>query len=59
MLDKSEIAAQVSPPLPEVSLKRKRDEIADSESDDGDAGSDQEFGWGADDEALHTDPVAE
>lgn len=33
-------------------MKRKRGEIADSESEEGEAASDQEFGWAVDDNAL-------
>ncbi|KAL9104568.1 MAG: hypothetical protein Q9163_000490 [Psora crenata] len=55
-LDESENALRVSAFRPEATLKRKREQIADSEPDDGDTESDEEFGWGgAVDEALHTD----
>ncbi|MCJ1368090.1 hypothetical protein MMC16_007229 [Acarospora aff. strigata] len=37
------------PILPGPSLKRKRDEIADSQSEDEELGSDEEFGWMDDD----------
>ncbi|KAL9130020.1 MAG: hypothetical protein Q9217_001704 [Psora testacea] len=58
-VDDSDFAAGTSAHLPKTSRKRKRDQIADSESDDGDAGSDQEFGWGTDDEALRIDDLTE
>ncbi|MCJ1464278.1 hypothetical protein MMC07_002891 [Pseudocyphellaria aurata] len=41
-----------SPVLPVQSHKRKRDEIRDSESADGEIGSDEEFGWGSEDNPL-------
>ena len=37
------------PILPGPSLKRKREEIADSESEEEEIGSDEEFGWIGDD----------
>ena len=38
--------------------KRKREEIADSQSEDGEVGSeDEDYGWGEDDEAV-TDKLA-
>lgn len=43
----------MSPVLPAASTKRKRGEIADSESEDGEAASDQDFGWAEDDDALN------
>ena len=42
-----------SPVLPTTSLKRKRGEIADSQSEDEEAGSDLEFGWDGDDATLN------
>lgn len=36
------------PILPGPSLKRKREEVADSQSEDGELGSDEEFGWADD-----------
>lgn len=48
----------VSPLLPATSLKRKREEIADSQSEDEEtAASDQEFGWAADDETLNAEEL--
>ena len=37
------------PILPGPTLKRKREEIADSESEEEEIGSDEEFGWIGDD----------
>jgi len=45
--------------LPPPSLKRKRDEVANSQSDDGDVGSDEEFGWLGDDDPLATETLLE
>lgn len=39
---------------PVHSHKRKRDEIGDSESADEEIGSDEEFGWGSEDDPLAT-----
>lgn len=44
------------PVLPVHSHKRKRDEIRDSESADGEIGSDEEFGWGSEDNPLAAQP---
>lgn len=47
-----------SPLLPATSLKRKREEIADSQSEEEEtAASDQEFGWIADDETLNAEEL--
>ena len=51
-MDRAKIRLNSSPPLPPTSIKRKRGEIADSESEEGEAASDQEFGWAVDDNAL-------
>ena len=51
--DQVEIRLNVSPVLPAASIKRKRGEIADSETEDGEAASDQDFGWAEDDDALN------
>ena len=51
-LDYVEIRRNASPVLQASTLKRKRDEIADSQSDDGTAASDEEFGWAGEDEIL-------
>ena len=59
---------QAGPPpiLSSSQLKRKRDEIPDSASDEEDVGSDEEFGWADDDDPLvnqgldyHNDPDME
>lgn len=52
---KTEISLNASSALPAVSMKRKRGEIADSESDDEEAASDHEFGWAGDGDALNAD----
>ena len=51
--DQAEIRLNVSPILPATSIKRKRGEIADSESEDEEAASDHDFGWAEDDDALN------
>ena len=35
--------------MPGPRLKRKREEVADSQSEEEDVGSDEEFGWAAED----------
>lgn len=56
--DQSETRTAISPVLPATSRKRKKSEIADSESEN-DGVSDQEFGWGVEDEALNADSLLE
>lgn len=59
-IDESEIPTNISPVLPIMSHKRKRGEIADSDSaEEGETGSDQEFGWDANEEALDPGNLAE
>lgn len=53
-MTQAEIRLNASPLLPAVSTKRKRGEIADSDSDDEEQASDREFGWAGDD-ALGVD----
>ncbi|MCJ1277836.1 hypothetical protein MMC21_005650 [Puttea exsequens] len=53
-IDQAEVRLDLPPDLPPVSIKRKREEIANSESDEEGNASDQEFGW-AGDEALNAD----
>ena len=53
--EQAELQLNVSPVLPATSLKRKRGEIADSESEDGDVASDQDYGWAEDDNALNAE----
>lgn len=48
-----------SPVLPIHSHKRKRDEIGDSDSMDEEIGSDEEFGWGSEDDPLATHNLVE
>ena len=57
-IDETEIRAHTSPNLPASSLKRRR-AIADSESEDGDAASDQEFGWDGDEATLEAEGLVE
>ena len=45
--------------LPSSQLKRKRDEIADSASEEEDIGSDEEFGWADDDDPLVNESLAD
>ena len=54
-LDKSQLRCQITAETMATNPKRKRDEIADSESEDEDARSDREFGWGAEDETLQAE----
>ena len=51
--EQAEIRLNISPVLPAISKKRKRGEIADSESEDEDGASDQDFGWAENDDALN------
>ena len=44
--------------MPATSMKRKRGEIADSESDDGPA-SDLEYGWDGDDDGIDREGLME
>lgn len=56
-IDNATITVDRSPhQLTAAFLKRKHDEVADSQSEGEDeVGSDQEFGWGADIEVLSTE----
>ncbi|KAF6240862.1 hypothetical protein HO173_000654 [Letharia columbiana] len=58
-VDQTKIRLNGSPVLPATSLKRKRGEIANSQSEDEEAESDQEFGWAADDHILTTEALLE
>ena len=53
-VDQKNIILNASPVLPAPSSKRKRGEIADSQSEDEEADSDREFGWAADDDMTTT-----
>ena len=57
VVDQTEIRLNRLPVLPATSSKRKREEIADSQSDDEEAESDREFGWAGDDDTLTTQAV--
>lgn len=48
-----------SPTLPRQSRKRKRREIAESQSEEEEGRSDLEFGWAAEDEQLHSEQILE
>ena len=54
-MDQTEIQLNTSPVLQATSLKRKREEIADSQSEDEEAESDREFGWARDDDIITTE----
>ena len=56
-LDKSQLRCQITAETMAMNPKRKRDEIADSESEDEDARSDREFGWGAEDETMQAEQL--
>jgi len=57
-LDQADMIRNASPVLPGTSLKRKRGEIADSQSEDEEAASsDREFGWAGDDETLNAEEL--
>jgi hypothetical protein len=40
-------------------MKRKRGEIADSESEDGEAPSDEEFGWAAGHDPINSEALVD
>ncbi|KZF25350.1 hypothetical protein L228DRAFT_244167 [Xylona heveae TC161] len=46
------------PDIPSGSQKRKHDEIADSQSEDGDMGSDEDYGWVDEDEIITENEAA-
>lgn len=58
-MDRTDIGLNGPPGLPATSLKRKRGEVVDSQSEDEEAESDQEFGWAGDYDtlALEAGPV--
>lgn len=58
-ISQEEISMKTTPILLDHSLKRKRAEIADSESDNGDVGSDEEFGWAGDNDSLTAEGLLE
>lgn len=58
-VDQTKIRLNGSPVLPATSLKRKRGEIANSQSEDEDPESDREFGWAADDDIRTTEALLE
>lgn len=56
-VDQADIRRNASP-IPATSLKRKRGDIVDSQSDDEDAAaSDQDFGWAGEDETLKAEEL--
>lgn len=58
-MDQAEIRLDKSPLLLATSLKRKREEIADSQSEDEESNSDREFDWAGDDDTLTTGVLLE
>ncbi|KAL9134437.1 MAG: hypothetical protein Q9175_004379 [Cornicularia normoerica] len=58
-VDQTEIRLNRLPVLPATSLKRKRGGIADSQSEDEEAESDQEFGGAGDDDIRTAEAVAD
>lgn len=56
-VDQTKIRLNASPVMPATSSKRKREEVADSQSENEEAESDQEFGWAGDDEMITTEAV--
>ena len=55
--DKLQLRYQITAETMATNPKRKRYEIADSESEDEDARSDREFGWGAEDETMQAEQL--
>ncbi len=55
-MDLADMTRNASPILPATSLKRKRGEIVDSQSED-EAASDREFGWAVDDETVNAEEL--
>ena len=58
-MGQAEIRPNASPVLLVKSMKRKRGEIADSESEHDEAASDLEFGWAADDDTSDIEGLLE
>ena len=56
-VDHADIRRNASPLRQATSLKRKRDEIANSESEDEEAPSDEEFGWAGGDDAVDAEEL--
>ena len=58
IVDQVDITRNASPVVPATLLKRKHEEIADSQSEEEAAASDQEFGWAGDDPTFYTDELS-
>lgn len=56
-LDHADIRRNASPILPATSLKRKREQIADSQSEGEEIASDQVFGWGGEEDTLNPEEM--
>ena len=54
-MNQTDIKSNESPVLQSTSLKRKRGEIADSQSEDEQVESDREFDWAVEDDATVTE----
>lgn len=54
-VDQADIRRNSSPVLSATSLKRKREEIADSQSEEEEPASDQKFGWAGGDDTLEAE----
>ena len=51
-MDPTGIKINGSPVLPATLLKRKREVVGDSQSEDEEAESDREYGWAGDDDII-------
>ena len=58
-MDQTKIRLNASPVFAATSLKRKRGEIANSQSEDEEAESDREFGWAGDDDIMTKEAALE
>ena len=56
-IDQTEIRQNQTSVQPAPSLKRKRGEIDNSQSEDEETESDREFGWAGEDDTLNTEVV--
>lgn len=56
-IDQTEIRPNQTSIQPAPSLKRKRGEIVNSQSEDEETESDREFGWAGEDDTLNTEVV--
>ena len=58
-MDAADIKTRTSPAQRAASLKRRYGQVADSESEDGAAASDHEFGWDGDEATLEAEGLVE